>query len=61
MVQKQVLLRTKTIAGIKIVEIIPTLTNIRSIVKDGKLSYSTVHKQIFHIALMDWNITLQRT
>jgi hypothetical protein len=48
---KQVLLEeTKTIAGIKIVEIIPTLTNIRSVVKDGKvIIQGTVHKQIFFI------------
>lgn len=48
---KQVLLEeTKTIAGIKIVEIIPTLINIRSIVKDGKvIIQGTVHKQIFYI------------
>jgi len=48
---KQVLLEeTKTIAGIKIVEIIPSLMNIRSIVKDGKvIIQGTVHKQIFYI------------
>ncbi len=48
---KQVLLEeTNTIAGIKIVEIIPSLINIRSIVKDGKvIIQGTVHKQIFYI------------
>jgi len=48
---KQVLLEeTKTIPGIKIVEIIPTLTNMRSIVKDCKvIIQGTVHKQIFFI------------
>lgn len=48
---KQVLLEeTQTIAGIKIVEIIPSLTNIRSVVKDGKvIIQGTVHKQIFYI------------
>ena len=48
---KQVLLEeTNTIAGIKIVDIIPSLTNIRSIVKDGKvIIQGTVHKQIFYI------------
>jgi hypothetical protein len=48
---KQVLLEeTNTIPGIKIVEIIPTLINIRSIVKDGKvIIQGTVHKQIFYI------------
>lgn len=48
---KQVLLEeTNTIPGIKIVEIIPTLIKIRSIVKDGKvIIQGTVHKQIFYI------------
>ena len=48
---KQVLLEeTITISGIKIVEIIPVLTNVRSIVKDGKvIIQGTVHKQIFYI------------
>jgi len=42
--------RPNTIPGIKIVEIIPTLINIRSIVKDGKvIIQGTVHKQIFYI------------
>ncbi|NLS44882.1 MAG: DUF3794 domain-containing protein [Firmicutes bacterium] len=48
---KQVLLEeTITIPGIKIVEITPVLTNIRSIVKDSKvIIQGTVHKQIFYI------------
>lgn len=52
---KQVLLEeTKTVPAIKIVEIVPTLTNVRSIVKNGKvIVQGTVHKQIFFIGTDD--------
>ncbi|MBC7082872.1 MAG: hypothetical protein PWR07_833 [Bacillota bacterium] len=48
---KQVLLEeTKTVPAIKIVEIVPVLTNVRSIVKNGKvIVQGTLHKQIFYI------------
>ena len=46
---KQVLLEKQTIAGIKIVDIIPSLTNIRSIIRMAKLSYRALYKQIFYI------------
>jgi len=52
---KQVLLEeTKIVPAIKIVDIVPTLTNVRSIVKDGKvIVQGTVHKQIFFIGTDD--------
>ncbi|MCL4425659.1 MAG: DUF3794 domain-containing protein, partial [Firmicutes bacterium] len=41
---------TKTIDGIKIVDIVGSLINIRSIVKDGKvIVQGTLHKQVFYI------------
>lgn len=52
---KQVLLEeTKTVPAIKIVEIVPVLTNVRSIVKNGKvIVQGTLHKQIFYVGTDD--------
>ncbi len=41
---------TKTVPAVKIVDIVPSLTNVRSIVKEGKvIVQGTLHKQIFFI------------
>lgn len=43
---------TKTIEATKIVDIVASLTNVRSIVKEGKvIVQGTLHKQIFYIGL----------